>query len=241
MTTGRKPEKPVSTKVQARIDELQRRRGVKTLAKRFLVVCEDSKSAKNYFDALQRHLNLSASSFKAAPSKGGRTQPIQVVEEAINLREAAKQQSGTVPFTQTWCVIDGDYGTKVQAARIKANAHQINLAISTKCFEYWVLLHFEEYNKSAMNCKGVEHVLRKRHMKDYEKGKCDFRKVVENYELARERAERLRELGIRQNPLPENHNPCSEIYKLINEIIKLGSSGFTVGRSSRLATIFEHA
>ncbi len=49
MTRGKKPEKPISKKVQALLADLQRRRGVRDLEKRFLIVCEDDKSAPNYY------------------------------------------------------------------------------------------------------------------------------------------------------------------------------------------------
>ena len=49
MSKGRKPKKPLSKKVMALNEQLQRRRGVRDLAKRFLIVCEDDKSAPNYY------------------------------------------------------------------------------------------------------------------------------------------------------------------------------------------------
>ena len=52
MSRGKKPKKPVSKKVLSLNEQLQRRRGVRYLAKRFLIVCEDEKSAPNYFEAL---------------------------------------------------------------------------------------------------------------------------------------------------------------------------------------------
>jgi hypothetical protein len=186
MTRGRKPEKPISKKVQSLLSQLQRRQGVRDLEKRFLIVCEDNKSAPNYFEALKKHLNLSAASIRIAGS-GGNTQPIQVVEEAISLKtEAASRRSGTEPFEHVWCVIDGDYGNKIPSARAKATANEIELAISTKCFEYWILLHFEECDKLTMDCDGVIHNLRRRHLANYQKGKCDFHAIVVHVDIARE-------------------------------------------------------
>jgi hypothetical protein len=86
--------------VLALLEQLQRRRGVRDLPKRFLIVCEDGKSAPNYFDALKKHFNLSAASVQVAGSRG-RTQPLQVVPQAIKLKEkVAKPDSGTEPFDQ---------------------------------------------------------------------------------------------------------------------------------------------
>ena len=219
MSKGKKPKKPLSKKVLALNEQLQRRRGVRDLAKRFLIVCEDDKSAPNYFEALKKHFSLSATSIEVAGS-GGKTQPIRVVERAIELKKsAASPNSGTEPFDQVWCVIDGDYGDKINNARAKARANSVELAISTMCFEYWVLLHFEESDTSTMDCDALVRSLKSKHLPQYEKGKCDFHDVVKYVRDACKRAEKLRKPGIKRRELPEIQNPCSEVYKLVNAIL----------------------
>ncbi|MGA2067459.1 MAG: RloB family protein [Thermoguttaceae bacterium] len=202
----------------ALIEQLQRRRGVRNLAKRCLIVCEDTKSARDYFDALKEHFKLSAASVRVTGS-GGHTQPIQVVERAIQIKaSAAGRNSGTVPFEQVWCVIDGDYGEKIVNARSKAEANGVCLAVSTMCFEYWVLLHFEENDKSTVDCDAVVSTLKRKHLPRYAKGKFDFSSIVVHVRDACERAEKLRAPRIARGDLPENQNPCSEVYKLVNAI-----------------------
>jgi hypothetical protein len=219
MSKGKKPKKPLSKKTNALHEQLQRRRGIRELAKRFLIVCEDDKSAPNYFNALKKHFSLSAASIQVAGS-GGHSQPIQVVKQAVELKErAAVKDSGTEPFDQVWCVIDGDYGDKITNARTKATAKRVELAVSTKCFEYWVLLHFEENDTSTMDCDGLVRSLKQKHLPRYQKGKCDFRNIVERVRDACQRAERLRRPGIARGDAPEDQNPCSEVYKLVNAIL----------------------
>jgi hypothetical protein len=213
------PKRPISKKTEALLQELQRRRGVRSLEKRFLIVCEDNKSAPNYFEALKKHFNLSATSIRVAGSEG-HTQPVQVVERAVEIKSvAAKRNSGTDPFDEVWCVIDGDYGHKIVNARKKANANAIELAISTMCFEYWVLLHFEQNDKSTVDCDGLVRSLKKKHLPQYEKGKCDFSSIVTHVHDACARAKKLRTPGIERGELPEDQNPCSEVYKLVNAIL----------------------
>ena len=211
--------KPLSGKVQTQIAELARRRGVRELEERFLIVCEDGKSAVNYFNALIRRFGISATSVKVAGSKG-RTQPIQVVEKAIELKSAAASPaSGTEPFDHGWCVIDGDYGGKIHHARARAKKNGIELAISTMCFEYWLLLHFEETAQPTTCCDDVVSRLRARYIKKYDKGKCDFIEIVDNVRAACKRAEKLRKPGNHRGALPEDQNPCSEVYILVNAIL----------------------
>jgi hypothetical protein len=219
MSRRGKPGKPLSKATEALLTQLQRRRGVRDLEKRVLIVCEDGKSAPNYFDALKEHFKLSAASIEIAGSEG-HTQPVQVVARAVEIRKRARSpNSGTAPFEQVWCVIDGDYGKKIANARNKARAAGIELAISTKCFEYWILLHFEENDKSTNDCDALVSTLRKKHLPQYTKGKCDFSSIVVHVRDACARAEKLRRPGIARGELPEDQNPCSEVYKLVNAIL----------------------
>ncbi len=219
MSKGKKLKRPLSKATVALLEQLQRRRGLRDLPKRFLIVCEDDKSAPNYFEALKKHFSLSAASIQVAGS-GGNSQPIQVVARAVELKErAADPDSGTEPFDQVWCVIDGDYGEKINNARAKAKANAVELAISTKCFEYWVLLHFEENDTSTLDCDALVHSLRKKHLPQYEKGTCDFREIVKRVRDASKRAEKRRKPGIARRDRPEDQNPCSEVYRLVNAIL----------------------
>jgi hypothetical protein len=218
---GRK--KPISKKVLFNLESLQRRRGIRDLENRFLIVCEDGKSAPNYFEALKKHFYLSATSIQIVGG-GGRTQPTQVVARAIQIKQlAASSNSGTEPFGQVWCVIDGDYGNRISNARTSAQANGIELAVSTMCFEYWILLHFEENNSSTNDCDEMVRRLKGSYLSDYEKGKCDFLDVVAKVDDACARAEKLRRPGITRGDLPEGQNPSSEVYRLIKALQTSGA------------------
>lgn len=213
MSQGRK--KPIGKKRAHLIDQLKRKSGVRELKKRFLIVCEDDKSAPNYFKALKKHENLSATSIEVVGS-GGNTQPIQVVDEAIRRKVAAADgKSATEPFDEVWCLIDGDYGSKIANARFKAESNDIKLAVSNKCFEYWVLLHFAHFDSPTQDCSGLVRVLRDKHLPEYDKGKFDFSKIVVHAREAAQKARRLRRTG----ELPEDQNPSSDVYQLIGAIL----------------------
>ncbi len=212
-------KKPLSKATITLNEQLSRRRGVRDLEMRFLIVCEDTKSSFNYFEALQTHFKLSAGSVKVAHSDH-RTQPTQVVEHALALKmQSAHKDSGTEPFRHVWCVIDGDFGPAIKQARTLAKANGIELAISTMCFEYWILLHFEESETSRLDCNAVVRDVRRTHLPRYQKGACDFSAIVPRVRDACARAKKLRKPGIVRNDLPEYHNPCSEVYLLIEAIM----------------------
>ena len=214
MSKRGKPAKPPSKKVTALLQSLRRKVGQRDPAGRFLIVCEDAKSSPNYFLALKRHFGLSAT----VVSSEHYSQPLQVVKRAVEIKRQAQRDPGLPPFKQAWCVIDGDYGDKINNARKKAVANNVRLAISTPCFEYWVLLHFVESAAPTATCDGVIHSLKK-HLPGYDKGSCDFSAIVAHARKAASRAERLRKRRIEIEPRAEKHNPCSEVYMLIWEIL----------------------
>lgn len=219
MKKGGKTKKPISKKVATLNEQLQRRRGMRDLQKRFLIVCEDDKSAPRYFEALIKVFGISATSVEVVGS-GDYSLPLQVVSRAIDLkRAAASKRSGTEPFDHVWCVIDGDYGDKIANARQKAQANDVELAISTMCFEYWILLHFEKSGASTYNCDEMVRNLKK-HLPEYDKGSFDFSNIVAMVHDASLRAESLRKPGLERGELPEKQNPCSEVYKLVNKLLR---------------------
>jgi RloB-like protein len=211
-------KKPLSPKIEKLNELLSRRRGIRELNKRFLIVCEDTKSAKNYFDAFIRNFRIGSASVRIT-SSGGNTQPIQVVQEAISLKKQAEKYSdATLPFDEIWCVIDGDYGNKIENARNSANSNGVKLAITTMCFEHWILLHFEKNNKSSHDCNDKVKDLKKRFVPDYEKGTYDYKEIVKDARKASKHAKQLR--NQEEWPRPENQNPCSELYLLVDELLK---------------------
>ncbi len=225
----RSPDKqPISKATASIIEQQKRKQGVRDLKKRFLIVCEDAKSAPSYFLALRRHFKLSATSIRVVGSDGN-SQPIQVVNRAIQIKNQAekankqkKQQdadSYITRYDEVWCVIDGDYGNKITNARTRATAKDVKLAVSTMCFEYWVLLHFEENDTPTIKCDEVISSLKtKKYLPKYDKGSCDFHDVVPHVHDACRRAKKLR----RPAEKPEDQNPCSEVYLLINAILSTG-------------------
>jgi hypothetical protein len=217
VSQGRK--KPISKKVSALQQQLRRKTGIRELAKRFLIVCEDTEAAPHYFEAFKRHYKLSATSVEVLGSDHA-TQPIQVVQRALERQKIARRgASGTLPFSEAWCIIDGDYGVAVDVARNIIKDDTTKLAVSTPCFEYWVLLHFEESAQPAADCDEVMSTLRAGPIPDYDKGTCSFDQVVQHARDAASRASKLRELRKLTDPLPENHNPCSEVYLLVEKIL----------------------
>jgi hypothetical protein len=116
----------------------------------FLIVTEGTVTEPVYFELLRESLQLSTVTVKVMP--GQHSDPRHVIQSAADevkaLARRVKKRKIAVTelekFDHVWAVIDTDVATRqgfwndvVQ----KARDLKVNLAHSTPCFEYWLLLH----------------------------------------------------------------------------------------------------
>lgn len=116
----------------------------------FLIVTEGTVTEPVYFELLRESLQLSTVTVKVIP--GQHSDPRHVIQSAAKevkaLARRVKKKKVAVTelekFDHVWAVIDTDVATRqgfwndvVQ----KARDLNVNLAHSTPCFEYWLLLH----------------------------------------------------------------------------------------------------
>lgn len=101
----------------------------------FLIVCEDGKSAPNYFRGFR------LTSAKIIPVGAGMN-TLQLVEHAIRMRTEYALSEGK---DQTWVVMDRNSFPQdhYDNALHKAKSNGILIAFANECFEVWVHLHFE--------------------------------------------------------------------------------------------------
>lgn len=191
--------------------DLKRKSGSRNPRRRVLIVCE-GKTEVCYFEELSRRVKFPGTVLVSVESD--HPQPDQVVKYAKKIKaNAAKPSSSTTPFDEVWCVIDGDNREKLREARSEAQKSGIRLAITNPCFEYWILLHFEDCGKAFSNCDKAGEYLKKRgHAPEYAKNNSDFRKIVPNFNAAVSNSEKRRRIG----ELPESQNPCSDLHLLLN-------------------------
>ena len=117
---------------------------------RILILCEGARTEPGYFLALVRDLDLPSVSVRS-PKRGQRG--TTGITSAVQ-RERERDSD----LDEIWCVLDHDErATEIQSFRdwMEQNSHgkhgkkgaaKIRAAISTPCFEYWLLLHFRYTN-----------------------------------------------------------------------------------------------
>lgn len=116
----------------ARSAETFRRRGAKYKVQPLvLIVCEDSKSSKQYLEDMCVDYRVNA---KIEVVHCGKTDPKGIVQHAVT-----KERD----YENLFCVVDRDEHTNFDEAVNMASAKEkVTLIVSYPCFEFWILLHF---------------------------------------------------------------------------------------------------
>lgn len=123
--------------------ELQRKKRERARNKRYLIVCEGTKTEPYYLQELLDDLRIRPQVARVARNDG--VSPDRVVAHALALYEEDKLTGDA--FDQVYCVFDRDrhttFDAAVQRTKDLTAAGQPFIAItSTPCFEVWLLLHF---------------------------------------------------------------------------------------------------
>lgn len=122
---------------------LQRQKQNRAQNKRYLIVCEGTKTEPHYFHELREYLRIRPQVVRIAPNDG--VSPDRVVAHALALYE--EDATGGDAYDTVYCVFDRDrhstFDAAVQRTRDLSDAGKPLVAItSTPCFEVWLLLHF---------------------------------------------------------------------------------------------------
>jgi len=117
-----------------------------------LIVCEDEKTEKHYFEQF-KVLFPERTIYQRTIGTG--FDPQGVVERALEERQALQEEAGK-EVDKTWVVFDKDDAdisdgkrARYETAFTLAIANKVNLADSNECFEIWLLLHLRDVPMSA--------------------------------------------------------------------------------------------
>jgi hypothetical protein len=203
--------------------EIARQKHVRTTNKRFLIVCEGTKTEPYYFSELLKHLRIPPQVVRIAPND--RVSPDRVVAHALDLYNG--DNLGGDPYDKVFCVFDRDQHTTFDGAvqRVKDlhNAKKPVAAItSTPCFEVWFLLHFSYTDqpfhatgKKSVGDQVVSALRAKPDFKNYGKGQKDtYSLLADKLNNAITNAARLRTHCANTG----SANPSTEVDELVRAI-----------------------
>ncbi|MEU2668855.1 RloB family protein [Streptomyces sp. NPDC007164] len=126
---------------------------------KILVAAEGVNTEPQYFEKFSALIKAKAVRVVSIKPVGVGRDPLSVVNEAIRLRDL-EGKSGD-PFDAVWCVVDVDEHASLERACIEAGRAGIETAVSSPCFEIWLLWHFEN-RTSWVNASTLSKLLRKK-------------------------------------------------------------------------------
>lgn len=146
------------------------------------------------------------------PSKGKSEAPQKTIQRSLRVKTENKSE-------KVYCIFDIDnFNNKNQLTQeiIEAEKKGIKIIYSNKCFELWLLLHFENCQSVAGGTKDYNKKL-KNHITDYKKGEDIFNKLqdrskeaIKNSKLLLKNKETIK--------VKIQTNPSSNIFELIEDL-----------------------
>ena len=205
---------------QRKLDSFRRNYGNKEPYEVVLIVCEGEKTERFYLESLREDLKLRKANVKII---GRGADPKTIVDDAIKEFEKSRD----APYDKVYCIFDQDQHQSFQSALNEVNRHQrkipMHAIVSIPCFEYWILLHFEDttrpYLRKGKKSPGDQLVSElMRHIRDYKKGdKKIYEKTKHLLDTAISRAEKIE----KEQSKNFSDNPSTKIHNLVKYLQQL--------------------
>ncbi|MEV4294274.1 RloB family protein [Microbispora rosea] len=169
--------------------------------KRFLILCE-GETEERYFQGMR--------------TRGGpvlevinpKVDHLSVIVEAERRRRIDDYDE----TDQVWCVLDTELDSKL-AERMRAKAGtMVRLALSTPCFDFWLLLHREDHRAPFQAAGEVEKTL-KSVLPGWSKGSTRFADFKDGVDDACRRAKAIDSEGS-----DYMRNPSTSVWRLVESI-----------------------
>ncbi len=210
----RKPISPLRGK-----GSFRRRAGQKLPRSITLIVCE-GETEQEYFEAARVHYGLSTAEVTVAENAVG-SAPISVVQCAV---KKCDERGG---YDKVFCIFDRDGHESFGRAREliqklasrKKKPLPIAEAISIPCFEFWVLLHFEQTDAPFNRCADVIQRIRDNHMANYEKADA----VTSRALMARSETAVTSSVWLEGRAENNNHNPYTSVHRVLQHFISVAN------------------
>lgn len=138
------------------IRDLKRRRASREPKRRFTLFCEGKNTEPAYFNALKRSYGSTQIQQIDVSIEPGVGVPYTVSEKAVAFakseglaRNSRRKMNSFEERDEVWAVFDRDQHPRFQEAVALCETHGIKVARSNPCFELWLILHEQDYNKPS--------------------------------------------------------------------------------------------
>ncbi len=197
---------------------LRRAAPTRSPKRKFILYSEGKNTEPDYFHAMRRHLLGALVDIEVIDAAGV---PMTIAERAcervLSMKRSRGRKSSFEEGDQVWAIFDRDEHPRVPDALERCRGGNVNVAFSDPCFEVWLLLHFDDFDRPddrhqvqailAEVCKGYD-----------PKGKksTDFSKLMPNVGAAEQRAEL--QLKRRQSEGQPPRRPFTTVFNLTTEL-----------------------
>ena len=207
--------------------KLSRRVATREPLKKFTIFCEGKNTEPQYFKALQLSLRGALLEIEILGAIGtpytiAKTAMERVRKSGLSARGRRKLDSYE-QGDQVWAVFDRDEHPRFQEAVEICRQHGIGVGRSNPCFEIWLILHFEAFDKPVGRHKVQKKLEELCPEYSSDKGKVlDCMKLVELMEAAEDKADaQLKSRELEGKPFGA---PSTTVFNLTREIKKAAKS-----------------
>ena len=204
-----------------------KRRKVKPIV---LIVTEGSQTEPKYFEHFKTRQNNIDIRVVGSRSSAGETDYVSLVRKAREYQE--RNQLSAVTGDSVWVIADadvnynnpkpiGEKNSKLNQARKMADNRDINLLLSSPCFEVWLLLHYQYTTKFIKDYADMKSVLQK-YIPTYTKTTDVYELINDRTKTAIENAKRVEQHHLQDGcklPFGVDVNPFTDVYKLLERLL----------------------
>lgn len=193
------------------MDLRDRKINSKKTKKKILIVCEGARTEPSYFKSFRV--------LKKCEIVGSGSNTVSVVKHALKMMEKED-------YLEVWCVFDRDSFPKarVKQALQLARQNNIKLAFSNESFELWYVLHFEYMDTKITRddyCNKLSISLGRKYQKN---SSAMYKAVLDNQQLAIDRAKKLEAKMLPLNACEVNSYPYTTVYRLVERLNKIAKA-----------------
>ena len=204
-----------------RIGRIGRRGSRRDPKVRFILFCEGRNTEPEYFSAIKKKWT---GALVAVESRRGVGVPITIAQQAVDFaissglaRNSRRRKNLFEEKDQVWAVFDRDEHERYEEAVLLCEANDIGVARSNPCFEVWLILHEQDYDRPDDRHQVQNELQRLR--PEYEQGGAKLpncKEMVDRVKDAEERGEALRRR--REDERDPHGRPSTTVGKLTKEI-----------------------
>ena len=134
-----------------RISNIKRQKSTREPKVQFTLFCEGKNTEPTYFSAIKKVFKDALVSIE---SRGGVGVPITIAQEALKFarskgltRNSRRNQNLFEENDEVWAVFDRDEHERYKEAVNLCETNGIGVARSNPCFEVWLILHEQDYDR----------------------------------------------------------------------------------------------